>query len=475
MMKKFLPSLIAFTILLVGCQSAEGFLNVPASPSADLPDRPGAVSEGSSVEDSSEELSLPEIGGRDLTFTETETEGITRIQTRKGDLEVLSMMYADGCFAALSRREAGIALTGYDEAGKGIFAGILNEELEDAVLLGFAGGFVCLYSETAKNSFACTPDGVYHRMEHGKIDKVALYRHGYAFTDGNTVSLCAPDRTEPYMTYRLPDGAVWLTGDEERALIQMGGRLYLLYPDGSLSEPFSETISFSAGGLIFRAEGQTVLANPFEKTAFASAECVSVLAAGTDYLVEQLQDSVRFTLPKAGTAFTLEADNTFRFGGRTENGFLYALCGEWYLLSEEVFEPLAAHVIEYPSDENALFAAGQALCASASAAKGMVFASDGAPFALSPAVAGFTAHRITDGETLFTAAAVLISASETYGNAPNACIYLCSRVDVGDTQMDYTFFEDGGTVGVLLDVSDTEKLPGLLEEIVTILYEENRE
>ena len=135
-MKRTVLLLLLFAFLLVGCQNTDGVLVVPASPSADLPERPGTEhSDPSVVSEETSDETQPPSSERSLTFSATETDGLQRLQTRKGDLEVLGMAYGDGCFAALTVRESGTALTVYDESGAGIFAGILSESFSDPLFL----------------------------------------------------------------------------------------------------------------------------------------------------------------------------------------------------------------------------------------------------------------------------------------------------------------------------------------------------
>lgn len=471
-MKNFLPFLLVFTMLLVGCESAEGFLDVPASPSAEFSERFETSSASSSEEASSEESAV-QATNRKMAFHETETEGIFRIQTRIGDLDIIDMCYSSGRFAAITEREAGIALTGYDDEGNGVYAGILDEEFENSPLLGFADGFACLYSFETHESFACSASGSYYRAERSPAEEVHLYANGFVFIADGVASLCAPDQDVPYTTYTLPSSAEWLAGNEERALIRKDGRLSVLYPDGNQGNTLSELLSYAGGALVIRTGEQTLFANPVAKSVAVSADSSEVLAAGEDFLVKKTADGIRFSLSESQTAYTLQANDSFRFGGRTPDGFLYGLDHEWFLLSEEVFTADSTQILGYEEETDLLFTAGQVLCA-LSEQSWLILSEDGAPFALPPEVAGFTAHRVTDGEMLLNAAALLLGEIGRLESSPqNVCLYLCARVETGGNRTDYLFFEDGTTVGVLLDVSDPEKLPALFAEISDTIQEEN--
>lgn len=466
-MKKVLPLLIACALLLVGCKNTEGFLDVPASPSAAISEFPDIVSESVS-EETSAETSESVLHERNMVFLETETEHLLQIKTRKGDLEVLGITYGDGVYFVLSRRESGNAVTGYSTVGKGLFAGVLEKAFTSPQLLGYANGYACLYSPDAKRTFACEPDSTYAWFDRKDAETVFLYQNGYAVVANGTLSLYGPKSKEPYNSYPIPGQATVLAADEERALLQQNGTLIQLDAKTAQTATLSPYLSYENGALSACLHGQTAICSIYDMTVTASNGLVRVLAAGRGYLVEELSASVRFTLTDRNRSFVLPKDDTFRFGARTDGGFVFAQGETWYLLSDEAFTEPSPAVLTCTDGTQLLYTAGQALCASASG--NIRLAESGAPFAMSPAVAGFTATRVTDGETLFAAASYLLSATQNISLSQNICIYLCDSVTDGAEPALYTMFEDGTVTGVLLDVTDTD-YQEQLTEIFSILQE----
>ena len=139
---KRLCLLLAVLLLLAGCSAnLSGTLDVSGAPSADLGERPGYRPQEVSGTLSEEEIPVAEPTARNMAFEPTATPGLYRIVTRTGDLKVLGMTYGNGVFFALTKRESGIAVTGYNDNGIGVFAGHVDEELTDVTLLGFTAGF----------------------------------------------------------------------------------------------------------------------------------------------------------------------------------------------------------------------------------------------------------------------------------------------------------------------------------------------
>lgn len=437
---------------------------MPDSPSADLPDRPGFVSQAVSETDSTEEseqenTQFPE---RNMTFWETDTPHLLRLQTREGDLEVLGMTYGDGTYFVLSHRESGNAVTGYDTDGTGVFAGVLETDFVSPVLLGFADGHMCLYSAEIDRTFACKTDSTYAWFNRGDTDSMQLYRGGYVQIKDGVVSFYGPQHQKAYTSYKIPDGMTFLLGDEEQALAsQADGTLVQLdFTNEKMTQTeLSPYLSCDGTGLSLSAEGQAVLLNPYDRTMIASSEHVRVLAAGNGYLVEERTYDIRFVRTSDGGVFTMLKDETFRFGARTDDGFLFATGGTWYLLGDEAFDDNGVAVLQSGEDAQLLDTAGQALCELASG-----------NISLSADPAGFSAERVTDGETLFLAAAHLLSAVQNASLSDDTCIYLCDSVTVGEISVPYTLVEDGDVTNVLLDVSDAH-YKEYLTEILTILQE----
>ena len=133
-MKRLCLLLIAL-LLLAGCSAnLSGMLDVSGAPSAELGDRPGYRPEEVSGTLSTEDIPIAEPTARNMAFEPTATPGLYRIVTRTGDLKVLGMTYGNGLFFTLTKRESGIAVTGYTDEGTGVFAGHVDEELTDATL-----------------------------------------------------------------------------------------------------------------------------------------------------------------------------------------------------------------------------------------------------------------------------------------------------------------------------------------------------
>lgn len=471
-MKKLIPLLIVCALLLVGCKKAGGFLGMPDSPSADLPERPGVVSE-SSREESAEESDSGEVplADRNMTFLETEHPYLQQLLTRKGDLEVLDMTYGGGVYFAITKRESGIALTGYDQEGIGVFAGIMETDFESPELLGYADGYACLYSPVTYQTFACKADGTYAAYPREEADEVRLYPRGYVHIKGNTVSFYGPAQKKPYETHTMPSHLTYLFGNEEQMIASRtdGTLVYLTFD----AETFFETelspfLNCDGMALSFSSHEQTVIFNPYDHTLVSSSDHLRVLAAGNGYLITELAQELRFVRTADGASCVLPKKGVFRFGARTDGGFLFAMGDKWYLLDDEALQETIT-VLHRKERTDLLYTAAKTLCSSA--VGNIRLAESGAPYSALPAVAGYSASRVSDYEALFDAAADLLSWSQNTTLDQSICVYLCDSVTQDLSPVPYTLFKDGGVTGVLLDVTDADYATHL-EDILMQLQEE---
>ncbi len=466
-MKKVLPLFLACLILLSGCKTAGGFLVTPDSPSADLPDRPGAVStdesETASKEESEQEnTELPE---RNMTFSKTDTPHLFSVLTRQGDRKILGMTYGDGTYFALTQREKGIALTGYDTDGIGTFAGILEESFTFPTLMGFADGYACLYSAETGRTFACKADSTHVWFDRDETDSVRLYRGGYVLIRDGAVSFFGPQNQKAYASYTVPDDMTFLLGDEEHALASAkdGSLVQLTFsPDGMTKTALPPYLSYDGNVLAISDAGQTVIFNPYDLTLVAAPKAGKVLAAGKGYLIGEQNGSLWFLDTKNGKTFSMPKDGAFHFGGRTEDGFLFAQDGAWYLLKDEALVG-ETDVLQYQTDTELLTAAYKALC-NAAPKQLRLFDRD------FPTGGDLSATEVTDGEVLFASAAFALSAFDRVALADSVHIYLCDSVTVGASPVPYAMQEENGVTSILLDVTDPH-CKTQLTEILTMLQE----
>lgn len=466
-MKKLLPLLFACILMLSGCKTAEGFLSMPDSPSADLPERPGFVSEESSSkpqpeESEQEEGALPE---RNMTFLDTDTPYLKQILTRRGDQKILGMTYGDGTYFALTKREKGYALTGYDTDGIGTFAGILEDSFTFPTLMGYADGYACLYSAEACRTFACKADSTYVRFNRGKTDSIQLYRGGYVHIRDGVVSFFGPQHQKAYATYTIPDGMTFLLGNEETALVskQDGTPVQLTFsPDGMTENLLSSCLSYDGNAITVSAHGQTVLFNPYDHTLIAAPEYAKTLAAGKGYVIEEQNGGIRFVDTENGNTFFLPKSGAFRFGARTDEGFLFALGDAWYLLEDEALDG-NADVYQRIEGDNLLSVACRALCETASGAFRLF---DGG----FPTINGVAATEVTDAETRFASAALALNVADGIECSESVHVYLCDSVTADTSAVPYAMAEQDGVTSVLLDVTDPH-YKEQLTEILTMLQE----
>lgn len=466
-MKKLLLLFLACILLLSGCKTAGGFLSMPDSPSADLPDRPGVVSKDPTETDSKEESKQEntELPERNMTFAETDTPHLYTILTRKGDQKILGMTYGDGTYFVLTKREKGSAITGYDPDGIGTFAGILEESFTFPTMMGFADGYACLYSAETNRTFACKADSTYVWFDRGKTDSIRLYRGGYVHIRDDVVSFYGPQYQKAYTSYNIPDGMTFLLGDEEYALVskQDGSLVQLTFsPDAMTETPLSPLLSYDGNAVALSAHGQTVLFNPYDHTLIPAYGLGSVLASGKGYMIEEQDGSIRFVNTENGSTFSLPKSGAFRFGARTDDGFLFAQGDTWYLLKDEAFD---SRINVYRREEGGDLptVAFRALC-------GTVPAHIRLSADSFPADGEITATQVTDGETLFTSAAYALTAAKNALQSDRICLYLCDSVTIGNTAVPYAMTEENGTANILLDVTDPH-YQTQLTEILTMLQE----
>ena len=136
------------------------------------------------------------------------------------------------------------------------------------------------------------------------------------------------------------------------------------------------------------------------------------------------------------------------------------------MLRDEAFDTQLS-VQTVTEDAPLLFAAGKALCEASTEER--CIAENGAPFTSSDQT-GYSATRVTDGETLFSAAAYVSAAANAALLPDHLCVYLCDSVFAGDSVVPYALYEEGKTTCILLDVTDPHYRTQLTE-ILTMLTE----
>jgi len=239
------------------------------------------------------------------------------------------------------------------------------------------------------------------------------------------------------------------------------------------AETFFETelspfLNCDGTALSFSSHEQTVIFNPYDHTLVSSSDHLRVLAAGNGYLITELAQELRFVRTADGASCVLPKKGVFRFGARTDGGFLFAMGDKWYLLDDEALQENIT-VLHRKEGTDLLYTAAKTLCASA--VGNIRLAESGAPYSALPAVAGYSASRVIDYEALFDAAADLLSWTQTTALDQSICVYLCDSVTQDLSPVPYTLFKDGGVTGVLLDVTDADYATHL-EDILMQLQEE---
>ncbi|MBE6579972.1 MAG: hypothetical protein E7651_09265 [Ruminococcaceae bacterium] len=449
---KRLCLLLTAVLLLTGCSAnLSGLLHVSDTLSAEFGDRPGYHPEETSGTLSTEEIPVSDPTDRNMAFEPTATPGLYRVLTRTGDLKVLGMTYGDGVFFALTKRESGIAVTGYNEDGAGVFAGLIDEELTDPILLGYTAGFACIYAPASSTTLACRTDRTYVQLVREEADQVWLYDGGFAMKRGNTVSLYAPDQKEPAATFSLPEGYTWVQGNQTGAWVEKGGKLYLLAADGKLSGALSPLLTPKGDGYLCAANGSAVVVNSLQGMAYYDENAQALLACGKDFSAQRVEDGMRLLLPAEGKAATLPLGNTFTFGGRTKKGFLYHTDGVWFWYGASSMTPVTLAVASFTSAEDPLAVAARLMRSVAETQKGVSLSTEDL------SEGELTAVGATDGELLFAACALLLQE----GVLP-AELTLCESITL-----------DGERVGickngsaVCLDISHPEEIPSLLQSLL---------
>lgn len=449
---KRLCLLLAVVLLLAGCSAdfAE-LLNVSGSPSADLGDRPGYHPEETSGTLSTEDIPISGPTDRNMAFEPTATPGLYRILTRNGDLKVLGMTYGNGIFFALTKRESGISVTGYNEEGTGVFAGLLDEEITDPLLLGYTAGFACIYSAEANITLACRSDSTYVQLTREAADEVWLYDGGIAMKRGNVISLYAPDKKDPSATFSLPEGYTWVQGNQTGAWVAKGGRMYLLSADGRLSGALSPLLTVSGDGYLCASEDAVVVVNPLQGMAYYDESAEALLLCGKDFSAEKTAEGLRLVLPAEGKAASLPLGNTFTFGGRTEKGFLYHTDGVWFWYAASYMTPDTPAIVSFTSVEDPLAIGAKLMRSVVETQKGVALSAEDV------SAGELSAVGITDEELLFTACALLLR-EETL---PAGTLFLCESITLGGESV--TFHQ--GETAVYLNVSRPEEIPSILQAL----------
>ena len=450
-MKRLCLLLIAL-LLLAGCSAnLSGMLDVSGAPSAELGDRPGYRPEEVSGTLSTEDIPIAEPTARNMAFEPTATPGLYRIVTRTGDLKVLGMTYGNGLFFTLTKRESGIAVTGYTDEGTGVFAGHMDEELTDATLLGFTAGFACIYSPSTGTTLACRNDSTYVQLVREVADEAWLYDGGIAMKRGNVISLYVPDKKDPSATFTLPEGYRWVQGNQTGAWVEKDGKLYLLSADGKMSGALSSLLSIKGEGYLCAAESSAVVVNPLQGIAYYDENAKSLLACGEDFAAEATEEGLRLVSPADGKAALLPLGNTFEFGGRTKKGFLYHTDGVYFWYAASYMTPTTLSVVSFTSAEDPLAIGARLMLSVLESTKGISVSNSGAE------ERDFTAVGETDSETLFSTCAILAEASVL----PAGSLFLCESVTAEGKSVPYFQTE----TALYLDVSRTEQLSAILEAL----------
>ncbi|MBQ2254479.1 MAG: hypothetical protein II325_04930 [Clostridia bacterium] len=449
---KRLCLLLAVLLLLAGCSAnLSSMLDVSGAPSADLGDRPGYRPEEVSGTLSEEEIPVAEPTARNMAFEPTATPGLYRIATRTGDLKVLGMTYGNGVFFALTKRESGIAVTGYNDNGIGVFAGHVDEELTDVTLLGFTAGFACIYSPSTGTTLACRTDSTYVQLVREVADEAWLYDGGIAMKRGNVISLYVPDKKEPSATFTLPEGSRWVQGNQTGAWVEKDGKLYLLSADGKMSGALSSLLSIKGEGYLCTAGSSAVVINPLQGIAYYDESVKSLLACGEDFTAEATEEGLRLVSPADGKAALLPLGNAFDFGGRTKKGFLYHTDGVYFWYAASHMTPATLSVVAFTSVEDPLAIGARLMLSVLESKKGVSVSNSGAE------APEFTAVGETDNEKLFSACTILAEASVL----PAGSLFLCESVTAEGKSVPYFQTENA----LYLDISDPERLSALLKEL----------
>lgn len=271
------------------------------------------------------------------------------------------------------------------------------------------------------------------------------------------------------------------------------GQVRFLLPNGTqeddlLTQPLPQGMTAvgtaSGFGLCCTALHQTVVLSR-RLGGFRVPDGGELLCCGEDFAVLRSEEGVALCLfgDEGVQVQTLDLRGALRFGGRTSDGLLLSCGGEWLLWRMTEATESETVVIPYQPEtpaeevETAAFCAASVLCTVSEAVCGVKLAEDGAPFALSPAVAGFTARRETDGETLLLAAATLLETIPSLPVLPEEtrarlCLYLCGSLLNGTDPAEALLFADGNATGLLLDVSLPELLPARLEAVWELLLQQ---
>lgn len=447
-MKKICVLLMAL-LLLTGCSgNLSGALNVPDSPDGEFGDRPGYRPTEVSGTLSEEEIPVTP-SGRNMAFEPTAESGLYRVLTRTGDLEVLGMTYGDGRFFAMTRRESGIAVTGYDDNGTGVFAGLINEELEDPVLLGFTAGFACIYAPGQNATLACRANGTYVQLIHESAEEVWLYDGGYAMRRGNVISLCLPNEKEPVATYTLPEGYAWVQGNQTGAWVEKDGKLHLLSADGKLSGGLSPLLTVTENGYYCQANGTSVVVNTLQGMAHPGAG-EALLACGKDFSAEKTPEGLRLVLPAEGKAATLTGKGEITFGGRTKKGFLYRSDEGWFWFAASAMTPATLPVVSFSSLEDPLAMGAKLLLSVLEGKKNEKVCND------DHAYGTVVATGETDPATLYTALSLLLAEYEM----PEGELYLCHAITVDGEAVRY----HKTPMRFYLDISDPEEVHTIIQD-----------
>ncbi len=448
-MKKICLLLTAL-LLLTGCSAGlEGTLNVPDAPSGEFGDRPGYRPTEVSGTMSEEDIPIGEPSGRNMAFEPTDTPGLYRILTRTGDLAVLGMTYGDGVYFAMTERESGLSVTGYNDDGVGLFAGLLSEVMTDPILLGYTAGFACIYSPTGNATLACRVDSSYVQLTREPADKVWLYDGGFAMQRGNVISLYAPDQKDPSATFTLPEGYTWVHGNHTGAWVEKDGKLHLLSADGKLSGGLSPLLTVKDGGYLCKFGSQTVVVNTLQGMAYHS-KCEALLACGKDFAAEQTENGLKFVLPAEGKTATLPVTGDAAFESRTKKGFLYHDKEGWFWFAAARMDLTALPVISFTSAEDPLLIGSKLLLSVLEAKKNNKVCNE------DHAYGTVSVEGATDSAALFTAIALLLEEHEL----PHGELYLCRSITVDGKAVRY----HNTPMRFYLDISHPEEVPAILLE-----------
>lgn len=448
---KRLCLILTAVLLLSGCSAGLGHvLDVPSSPSADLSDRPGYYPTENSGTLSQEETLNEEPSERNMAFEATDTPGLYRVITRHGDLEVLGMTYGDGMFFALTKRDSGISITGYNDEGDGIFAGLLDEDMADGVLLGYTAGYACIYSPSLGATLSCRTDRSYVKVIREAAEEVWLYDGGIAMKRGNTVSLYTPNGKDPSVVFTLPEGYSWVQGNQSGAWVEKSGRLYLLSADGKLSGALSALTTVRDEGHLFTWGKSSVVVGPSSTLAFYEEDIESLLACGKEFAVVETKEGVSLYLFQDSRKVILPMESGFRFDGKTKNGFLYSHDGGYFWYADSQMEAYSASITFYAIMGEPLDIAARHIITLVERTK-EVSISDIIPSG------SVTATPENDSEKRFTAGVILLESS-----FPSVkTIFLCSEIIDQGERVSYSLQDDK----LFLDISRPEDLSSILQSL----------